>query len=170
MVIAFKDFRDEEYFIPKDIFERAGAKITTISSSLGTAIGADGGDTNVDLAVEDIKVKDYDAIVFIGGPGAQKLIDKPEMHKIAQEAVENNKILGAICIASAILAIAGVVEGKNATVWSSSMDKSAVKILKEGNANYIQESVVIDGNIITADGPQSATQFAEVIMRALAQK
>ena len=49
MIIAFKDFRDAEYFVPKEIFEKAGAEVKTVSDKLGTAIGADGGDTKVDL-------------------------------------------------------------------------------------------------------------------------
>ena len=49
MIIAFRDFRDAEYFVPKEILEKAGAKVTTVSTKIGTAIGADGGDTEVDL-------------------------------------------------------------------------------------------------------------------------
>ena len=170
MIIAFKDFRDEEYFIPKNIFEAAGAKVTTVSTSNGTAIGADGGDAAVDIAAGDLLAEDFDAVVFIGGPGAQKLIDDSEMHRIAKDTIVNDKILGAICVAPAILARAGVLDGKKATAWSSVMDKSAVKILKEGNAIYVQNAVVIDGNIITADGPDAAEDFADAIVKVLTRK
>jgi len=136
MIIAFRDFRDEEYFIPKQILESAGARITTVSSSLGKAVGKLGGDTDVNILLEDLNVLDYDAILFIGGPGAYNYFDNETAHKIAKTTVENDKILGAICIAPAILAKAGVLKGKKATVWSSLMDKSAVKILEEGGAIF----------------------------------
>ena len=43
MVIAFKGFKDPEYFIPRDILETAGAEVVTVSSKKGTAFGDDGG-------------------------------------------------------------------------------------------------------------------------------
>ena len=164
LVIAFRDFRDEEYFIPKQTLESAGAIITTASTSLGKAIGKLGGEAEINVLLEDIKVEDYDAVLFIGGPGAANYIEDETCHRIARETVGANKVLGAICIAPAILAKAGVLEGKKATVWSSAMDKSAVKILKESGAECLVDSVVVDGNIITASGPQAAKEFAQKII------
>jgi len=166
MIIAFRDFRDEEYFIPKQILEKENAEITTCSSSLGRAIGKLGGEADVNVLIKNIDVENYDAILFIGGSGAAKLIDDENCHRIAREAVENNKVLGAICIAPAILAKAGVLKDKKATVWSSMMDKSAVKILNNSGANYQSDLVVVDGKIITASGPVAAKEFAEKVKEA----
>ena len=170
MVIPFRSFKDEEYFIPKSIFQRAGIKVTTVSDSKGIAIGDEGGEAKVDVLAEGLNPEVYDAILFIGGPGALKYLDDATMHKIAQETLAKGKILGAICIAPAILANAGVLKGINATVWSSNMDKSAVKILKGNGAKYIDESVVIDGNIITANGPLAAKDFTEALIEILTGK
>ncbi|PIP23942.1 MAG: hypothetical protein COX90_02420 [Candidatus Nealsonbacteria bacterium CG_4_10_14_0_2_um_filter_38_17] len=73
-----------------------------------------------------------------------------------------------ICIAPAILAKAGVLQGKNATVWSSAMDKSAVKILKDNEAVFEDKPVVAHGKIITASGPAAAEEFGQVIVKVLA--
>jgi len=167
MIIAFREFRDEEYIIPKKIFQSFGFQVFTVSSSLGIAIGKLGGEAEVDILLNDFNFSEYDAILFIGGVGAQNYIDNDKCHQIARDAAESDKVLGAICIASAILARAGVLEGKKATVWSSSMDKSAVKILKEGGADYREEDVVEDGNIVTAFGPLFAKDFAEAVITLL---
>lgn len=167
MIIAFRSFRDEEYFIPKEEFEKAGLQVVTVSSELGTAVGASGGDTEVNLLLEDLNVDDFNAIVFVGGPGAYKYIDNEQAHRIAKEAIEKDKVLAAICIAPAILARAGVLEGKKATVWSNILDKSAVKILEENGAIYEEKSVVVDGKIITANGPQAAKDFAKKVIEVL---
>jgi protease I len=167
MIIAMRDFRDEEYFIPKEIFEKAGIEVVTVSTEVGIAIGAGGGDTEVNLALEELNVGDFDAIVFVGGPGAYKYIESDLAHQIAKEAISQNKILAAICIAPAILAKAGVLEGKKATVWSSILDKSPIKMLEENGAVYQDRPVVKDGNIITANGPQAAEEFAKTIIEAL---
>jgi protease I len=169
MVVAFRDFRDEEYFVPKKIFEENGIKITTASSSLGKAIGKLGGDTEIDVLIENINVDNYDAVIFIGGPGAYNYFENKVMHQIAQETIEKNKILAAICIAPVILAKSGVLKGRNATVWSSLLDKSAIKILKDNGAFFKDESVVVDGRIITASGPSAAEEFANKIINLLKQ-
>lgn len=167
MIIAFKDFRDEEYFIPKQVLKSGGSKITTVSSELGKAIGTYGGEVNVDLTLDKLKVDDFDIIIFVGGSGALKYTEDETCWEIAQESVLKNKILGAICVGSVILARAGILSGKKATVWSSPLDKSAVKILKEEGAIYEDNQVVQDGNIITANGPQAARKFGETILRTL---
>ena len=170
MIIAFIDFRDEEYFIPKTVLESEGANIVTASSKKGQAIGAYGGVVDVDVTLDDLKVSDFDAIIFVGGSGAAKYIDDEKAHKITQEAVNENKILGAICIAPAILAKAGVLNNKKATVWSNNLDKSAIKILKEEGVNYQDEPVVVDDKIITANGPLAARKFGEKIVEVLTKK
>ena len=65
MIIAFKDFRGEEYFIPKEVLETAGAEIKTISTKTGIAIGSQGGETGVDITLGELSVSDFNAIVFI---------------------------------------------------------------------------------------------------------
>lgn len=167
IVIAFRDFRDIEYFIPKNILRRAGAKIVTISAQKGTAIGADGGEVEVDLDVSGFQVGNFDALVFIGGSGMAKRLDDKSFHKMAQETVKANKVLAAICISPALLAKAGVLEGKRATVWFAPLNKELIKILKENGADYEDKPVVIDGLIITGNGPGAAKQFGEAIVEAL---
>ena len=167
LIIAFRDFRDEEYFITKQVLEGAGVKITTVSTNLGKAIGAYGGEAEVDLLIDELNVFDYDGIVFVGGAGAFKYVDDTKAHEIASSAIKENKVLGAICVAPIILAKAGVLKGKKATVWSSTMDKSPIKILKEGGAIYEDKDVVVDGNIVTANGPAAAQKFGEVLTEIL---
>jgi len=170
MIVAFRDFRDAEYFVPKEILEKAGAKITTVSTKMGTAIGADGGDTEVDLLIENLNVADFDAIVFIGGPGALDYLDNENSYKVARETIEKDKILGSICISPVILAKAGVLKEKRATVWSSPLDRGPVKILKENGAIYEDKDVVQDGKIITANGPGAAEEFGQKLVEALTGK
>lgn len=170
MVIAFRDFRDIELFIPMEIFRQAGAKVSVVSSEKGTAIGADGGDVQVNSTALELNVGDFDAVVFIGGPGMGKKLDDESFQKIARDAASAGKVLGAICVAPALLARAGVLSLKKATVWSSVMDKSAVKILKEGGAIYKEEQVVAEGNIVTANGPAASRKFAQAIVGLLTEQ
>ncbi len=167
LVIAFKNFRDEEYFIPKGVFEKDGFQTKTASTKEGTALGLFGGEADVDLVADEIKVKEFDAVVFVGGPGTLEYLDNESFYRIAREAKKESILLGAICIAPVVLANSGVLAEKKATVWTSQMDKKAISILKDGEALYQNEDVVCDGKIITARGPEVAEKFAEEIVQEL---
>jgi protease I len=167
LIIAFKDFKDEEYFIPKQIFKESGFIVKTISSQKGLAIGVDGGEASVDLSFNDFYPKDFDAIVFIGGNGASRFFDNEDVERILKEAKEEDKIIAAICIAPAILAKNGILEGKKATVWNNNMDKSLIGVLEENGAIYQESHVVIDGRIVTADGPRAVKDFTDTIVGML---
>lgn len=166
-IIAFRDFRDAEYFVPKAILENTGVEVSTASNQTGTAIGANGGEATVDSFVASVNPADFDAIIFIGGPGALKYLDNENSYRLVRETVSQGKLLASICISPVILAKAGVLEGKRATVWSSIMDKSAIKTLERYGANYEDKQVVVDGKIITANGPDAAEEFGKEVARVL---
>lgn len=167
MVIAFRNFRDAEYFVPRQILEKAGVEVKTASKKFGLAMGAEGGDVTVDLLVKDIKPADFDALIFVGGPGCLESLDNEQSYRLAKDAVLSNKILAAICIAPLILANAGVLGGKRATVWSAPLDKKQIKFLEERGAIYMPRPVALDGKIVTADGPGAAAEFGEKIVELL---
>jgi len=167
IIVAFKDFRDEEYFVPKEILEGAGAEVKTASNKMGTAIGADGGEVEIDLLVSDLNPAEFDTIVFIGGPGCLENLDNENSYRVAKETVSKSKVIAAICVSPIILARAGVLEDKKATVWSSVLDRGPVVILKENGAIYQDDLVVVDGKIITGNGPGAAKEFGEAIVEAL---
>lgn len=167
MVIAFKNFQDEEYFVPKEILENTGIEIKTISTQKGLAVGAYGGETNIDILLTEVNLNDFDAMVFIGGSGALEELDNEDSYQIVRETVSQNKILAAICISPVILAKAGVLKGKRATVWSSMLDREPIKTLQDYEAIYHDSSIVVNGNIITANGPAVAKEFGEKIIKGL---
>ena len=167
IIISFRNFRDEEYFIPKGILEKAEVEIKTASNQIGTAIGADGGDVSIDLLVSDINVDDFDVVVFVGGSGCLKNLDNEESYRVAKDTVSQGKVLASICISPIILAKAGVLDGKKATVWSSILDRGSINVLEEHGAIHQSNSVVVDGKIITANGPGAANEFGKAIVSIL---
>lgn len=162
MIIAKNGFRDEEYLQPKEILTQAGIEVITASSSLGTAKGMLGANAKIDIVLDDIKVSDYDGIIFVGGVGSSEYWDNTKAHKIATDAVNQNKILAAICIAPVTLARAGVLKGKKSTVFPSETEQ-----LKKYGAIYTGKEVEVDGKIVTGAGPQAAKQFGEKIKELL---
>jgi len=159
MVIAPQDFRDQEYNEPRQILADQGAEITTASLNIGESTGADGTKVKIDQQIQDIKAENFDAIVFIGGPGMIGLTNNEDFKTKAQEFFEADKLTTAICIAPEILANAGILKGKKATV-----SEDAKNTLINNGAEYTGNDVEIDGKIITANGPSAAKKFGEKIV------
>jgi len=162
LVIAPKDFRDEELFYTKEELEKKGIKTTIASLKTGECIGKLGGKTNSEITINQISLKDFDAIIFVGGQGASVYFDNNMALKIAKEFYENKKVVAAICIAPSTLANAGLLKGKKATCFPSESGN-----LKENGSIYTGEPVTVDGKIITANGPQAARDFGKKIAEAL---
>lgn len=166
LVIAAQGFQQVEYGIPKKMLEDAGIEVITISNKPGTARAVDGSTTKVDLTLDKANIKDYDAIYLIGGSGALENIDTHATHKFVQEAARLGKPYGAICIATRVLANAHVLHEKQATGWND--DGLLPEILQTHNAVFVDQGVVVDGNVITATGPEAAEEFAEEILKQVA--
>ncbi len=162
MVIAQNGFRDEEYFEPKKIFEENNLEVITASSEKGKCKGKLGGKADATISLRETESKDYDAIVFVCGPGAEEYFQNDQALKLAREFAQTGKITAAICIAPVILANAGILAGKKATVYESGVEQ----ITAQG-AKYTKKDVEIDDNIITACGPAAAKSFGQTIVSAL---
>jgi len=162
LVIAEKIFRDEEYQVPKDILIKAGVKVVTASTTTGDAIGKLGLKVRPDILISSIDTDKLDALIFIGGGGAEQYFHDPLAHRLAKEAAQKGKVYGAICIAPVILANAGLLKGKRATVFPSSSES-----LNRGGAVYTAGDVEVDGKLITGCGPEAAKKFGERLLELL---
>lgn len=162
MVIAPTNFRDEEYLEPRSVFEKAGVNVTVASKGTGIATGMLGVKVAVDIDIADADVSEYDAVVFIGGAGSAVYFNDSTALSMAKESFAQGKITAAICIASSILANAGVLKSKNATSWPSEQQNIEAK-----GGHYTGDLVTQDGKIITGKGPAAATQFGKKVVEAL---
>ncbi|MEM5766293.1 MAG: DJ-1/PfpI family protein [Candidatus Aenigmatarchaeota archaeon] len=162
MIIAPNNFRDEELLKPKEILEKARAEVKVASKGVKEARGMMGSIVSVDLDISEAEVQNYDAIIFVGGTGAEIYFNDSTALGIVRKAYEQGKVIGAICIAPSILANAGILEGKKATSWPSETSN-----LEANGVRYTGESVTVDGKIITAKGPEAASQFGKAIAEAL---
>ena len=165
LVIAQDGFRDEEYLVPKKTFEEAGIKIITASGTLENANGMLGAVVEPDIEIDKIDVEEFGAIVVVGGRGApQYLYNNSVLHDVLREAYSSEKIVAGICLSGAVLANAGVLKGKKATVYAT---PESLTLMKKGGADYIKEGVVTDGRIVTAEGPAYAKNFADSILKLI---
>jgi protease I len=121
-----------------------------------------GGTAEAELLVSDLRVDDFDAIVFVGGPGAREYVDSPVALDIVREAADKGKVLAAICIAPVVFANAGVLNGVRATSFPTERIR-----LQLAGAEFTGAPVERDGPIITASEPQVAALFGKAIVDTL---
>lgn len=165
MIIAEKDFRDEELLEPESLLDDQGAIVTLASTTMDSVKGMRGTYVHPDMLVSEIIPEDWDAVVFVGGVGASQYWEDSTAHAIARGALSAGKVVGAICIAPVTLANAGILQGKKSTCWQSEIDK-----LKAKGAEYTGAGVERDGKIITASGPEAAIPFGLKLSEALQEE
>ena len=163
-IVAQQGYQDLEYGVPKQILEQAGVEVVTAAKVRGVASGKVY-TTVATLALDEVRVENYDVVIFIGGLGAVRYQHDAEAHRIVLQTVALGKLLCAICIAPTILAYAGVLKRRNATVWNE--DGEQEPLFKKLGITYTGKTVTQDGKIITANGPGAARDFGKKIVEVL---
>ncbi|MEM0951963.1 MAG: DJ-1/PfpI family protein [Cyanobacteria bacterium P01_H01_bin.74] len=169
MVIAPNQFRDEELLVPREQFIKAGFQVKTLSTQAGDATGMLGAvehiTETVDALLPLIQRNILDTLVVVGGMGAPEFLwNNTTLHQAIQMMMQQKRLVAAICISGVVLAKAGVLSDKRATVWETPESKIA---LETAGAVFTGEAVTEDGNIITANGPDAAKAFGMHILNYL---
>ncbi len=124
----------------------------------------DKGDTKpVDVTVGDAKVEDFDALVLPGGVGnPDNLRTHADAVALVREFVASGRPVAAICHAPWTLIEADVVKGRRLTSWPSLQTD-----LRNAGAEWVDESLVVDGNLITSRNPDDLPDFCGAVVEAL---
>ncbi len=162
LIVASQNYRHEELFETKRALDAAGVQTVIASTRIGIIRGTLGSLAEANFLIGQLKVDDYDAIIFIGGIGAAEYVANPIALNLAREAVRNRKILAAIGTAPTILANAGVLTGIRATGLLSERSRLAL-----AGALYMGTPVEEDGWIITGRDQGVAMQFGRNVANAL---
>lgn len=165
LVVAGSGYQEQEYDDTKKVLEDAGVQVFTASDATGFAKGHLGAETRVSLSLKEINPALYSGVFIIGGSGALEHLDTDPMYQVLSEFFAVQKPYGAICISPRILAKAQVLRGKKATCWNG--DGKAQEAFDIGNATLQEGPLVVDGSIVTADGPNAAEVFGKAILSVI---
>ena len=153
---------------PYDTLKEAGATVQVVSPAQGSLQALnndwDRGDVfGVDVPVAQAKADDYDALVLPGGTlNADNLRTDQDAVRLVKEFFAANKPVAAICHAPWILAEAGLAKGRRLTSYvSTKVD------LANAGADWVDEEVVKDGNLITSRNPGDLKAFNAALLEAL---
>jgi protease I len=165
VAIAPDRYRDEELDNPLAVFRKAGIRTDIASVTTGTCTGMLGGTAHASVTFDHADPSLYDGIVIIGGTGSPAYLwENTDLARLVKTLYSEKKVVAAICLSPVVLARAGILKGRKATLYRT---PESLAEMKAGGAVVVQAPVVIDGTVITADGPGSATAFGETIVSAL---
>lgn len=163
-VLAEDLYEDLELWYPLLRFREAGAETIVVGPGPArTHASKHGYEVKVDKFVKDVKPADFDAVIIPGGYAPDRLRRHPAMVALVRQAVQNNKVVAAICHAGWMLASAEVLQGRTVTGFYAIKDD-----LIHAGANYRDAEVVVDGNLITSRQPGDLPAFCRAIIAALA--
>ncbi len=160
-VVAPERFRDEELSEPLAALLPCDCDISVVSTRIGTARGMLGAVVPIDRTIRQIHTDEFDILALVGGAGSPDHLwsHEPLLSLVRRQAAAG-RLLASICLSGAVLARAGVLTGKRATVFPSAR---ALIELQRGGAIYVDEPVVRDGMMLTASGPRAATAFGAAL-------
>jgi len=154
---------------PWKAVEQAGADIDLVSLEDGEIQGFNHDDKAdkfpVDRTVEDASAEDYDALVLPGGVGNPDTLRTDENAvRFVREFFDAGKPVAAICHAPWMLVEADVARGRKLTsFWSIKTD------VKNAGGNWVDEEVVLDGNLVTSRSPKDIPAFNKTLLEQFAK-
>src|SRR3972149_9248387 len=157
-------FEEIEALAVVDILRRAGIEVIMAGTIDNPIEGRNRINIISDISLDSVKNQDFDMIVLPGGAvGAENLKKDPRIKEIVERLYKKGRLITAICAAPTVLSAIGITAGKTVT----SHPTVRTKLDKE---KISEERVVVDGNIITSQGPGTAIEFAFKLVEVLFEK
>ncbi|MEJ2589043.1 MAG: type 1 glutamine amidotransferase [Deltaproteobacteria bacterium] len=163
-VIITDMFEDDEYTKPAEAFKEAGHQLVHVGLKAGQTVKGKKKDTpvNVDKAVKDVSVDDFDALLIPGGYSPDKLRVDGDAVRFAGEFVTSGKPVFAICHAPQLLITADVLRGREMTGYAS-----VIQDIKNAGATFVDQEVVVDDNLVSSRNPGDLPAFIKASLEKL---
>ncbi len=158
------DFEDLELWYPVIRLREEGAEVVIAGLGAPGYTGKYGLPATPDAHVDELDMADFDAILVVGGWAPDKLRRSEKVLQLVRDADRDGKLLGVICHGGWVPASAGILKGRTMTCTPGIKDD-----VMNAGANYVDEPVVADGNLVTARRPPDLPPYGAALVRALAE-
>jgi protease I len=162
LIISADGFEDSELLQPYQQLNEEGVSADIASLQAGTITGKHGMEVKASLSVDEANPDDYQMLFLPGGKAPAELRKNQRVLEIVRHFFRENKPVAAICHGPQILISAGVMEDRTSTSYPSVAEE-----LREAGANYLDQEVVVDGNLITSRRPDDIPAFVGEILALL---
>jgi protease I len=163
-VIISNMFEDSEYTEPAEAFTHAGHELVHVGLTSGQTVKGKKAETPVTIekSVHDVSVDDFDALLIPGGYSPDQLRADKGAVAFTASFFTSGKPVFAICHGPQLLITADVLRDRKVTGW-----KSIAQDIKNAGAEFIDQEVVEDGNLISSRHPGDLPAFIEACLKRL---
>ena len=163
VIITAQNFQDEEVMYPYYRLLEEGFKVDVATPDKTPVFGKYGVPARPTADTKDLKEKDYDLVILPGGFEApDRLRLRKEVLDFIKAMNDAGKIVAAICHGPWLCISAGIIKGKKATAYISIADD-----VRNAGATYLEEDVVVDGNLVTSPHYRNNGDFMKAILNLL---
>ncbi|MDB6082351.1 MAG: protease [Gammaproteobacteria bacterium] len=168
-ILATDGFEQSELTEPRKALDAAGADTEVVSPKAGKVRGWNhkdwGDDVAVDQALDNVDPKDYDALLLPGGVmNPDSLRMQPEAVAFVKAFFDAQKPVAAICHGPWTVIEAGAAKGYRMTSWPSLKTD-----IRNSGGEWVDEEVVVDGNLVTSRRPDDLPAFNREIVKLFSQ-
>lgn len=162
LILVEDGVEDLEFFYPYYRFIEQDIEVDIAGPHKGTVTAKHGYQIETNVPLAGVKSDKYDIAILPGGKAPEKLRSHPAVIDMVKGLLTKGKIVASICHGAQILISADVLDGKKATCVKKIKDD----IIAAG-AEYHDEAVVVDGNLITSRCPDDLPEFCREIFKML---
>jgi protease I len=162
IALVEEDFEDLELWYPVLRLREEGAEVVVAGLGARTYHGKYGLPAEPDANVDDLDMRDFDAILVVGGWAPDKLRRSEKVLELVRAADADGKLLGVICHGGWVPASAGILKGRTMTCTPGIKDD-----VMNAGAEYVDEPVVVDDNLVTARRPPDLPAYGAALVDAL---
>lgn len=157
-------FEDSEYTEPAEAFKKAGHTVVTVGPEAGKTVTGKKNNTpvHIEKALSKVSDEDFDALLIPGGFSPDKLRVDEKAVGFVRAFMDANKPVFAICHAPQLLITADVLRGRTLTGYTS-----IIQDIKNAGANFVDEQVVVDGNLVSSRNPNDLPAFIDACLEKL---
>jgi protease I len=166
-ILIEKNFEDSEFQIPYNALKAAGADVTVLGSRVNETYTGKQGKASIkpDGTTTEARAEDFDAVVIPGGMAPDTMRTNMKTVRFVQDAVNGGKLVAAVCHGPQVLIEGDLLKGRRATGF-----RAIRKDMQNAGADYVDEPLVVDGQLITSRRPSDLALFTTSILRRLGLK
>jgi protease I len=163
LIFIGEGVEDSEFIYPFYRFQEAGYEVDVVGSKANETYPSKHGiEFKSDLSPKMVNIADYEAFIVPGGRAPDKMRTDEELVALLQKANTKGKVIAAICHGPQMMIEANLLRGKRVTCW-----KSVMTDVKNAGATYVDQPVVVDGNLVTSRKPADLPQFCRETLRII---
>jgi protease I len=155
---------DAEFTVPYNGLKQAGIEVVVLGSRMNEKYKGKRGKLSIqaDGTTTEAIAAQFDAVIIPGGMAPDKMRRNTNTVRFVQEAIQQGKLVASVCHGPQLLIEGDLLKGKQATGFSA-----IAKDIINAGANYLDEPVVVDGNLITSREPGDLPIFTTAILNRL---